>query len=170
MLASRRSKEYSTSSLRAVSSAGQSRGLLIPRSRVRIPDGAPVRLPNARDASRISGVFRFCTPQAPMGLRLAAHPPPRRPSQGATHPRIPVLVRPCTPESPKVCVRTRTAFMPKKGHLIYLRRCCQQGGEGDPFRVGESYNADFWHFSLSGRRRHAARNSRACPLVRSSPP
>ena len=34
----------------AVSSAGQSRGLLIPRSRVRIPDGAPCELQNARKA------------------------------------------------------------------------------------------------------------------------
>lgn len=38
------------------------------------------------------------------------------------------------------------------------------------FTLVPSYNADFWHFSLSGCRRHAARNSRAYPLVRSSPP
>ena len=40
----------------AVSSAGQSRGLLIPRSRVRIPDGAPCELRNARKA-QASGRF-----------------------------------------------------------------------------------------------------------------
>ena len=40
----------------AVSSAGQSRGLLIPRSRVRIPDGAPCELRNARRL-RPPGVF-----------------------------------------------------------------------------------------------------------------
>ena len=136
MLASRRSKEYSISSLRAVSSAGQSRGLLIPRSRVRIPDGAPVRLSNARDAPRIPGVFRFWatggtskgtrTPQAPMSLRLAAHPPPRRPSQGATQPRIPVLPGIRLPETPKVCALAKTAPTAKKSRPIYLQKYCQQ--------------------------------------------
>ena len=137
MLASRHSKEYSTYSLCAVSSAGQSRGLLIPRSRVRIPDGAPVRLSNARDAPRIPGVFRFwaASPdEPPPGLHIL------RPAGLRKAPRTrvsPALARPCAPESPKVCALAKTALVPKKSHAFYLRKYHQRKGGSDADCIDE---------------------------------
>ena len=60
------------------------------------------------------------------------------------------------------------ALAPENSRLIYLRRCCRLENGSSLIRVGESYNAYFWRFSLSGCRKCAAHNRRTRPFVRGS--
>ena len=135
----------------AVSSAGQSRGLLIPRSRVRIPDGAPVRLSNARDASRIPGVFRFWAASkrrwASAWLHILRPAVLRKAPRTRVPPTLPGIR---LPETPKVCALAKTAPTAKKSHPIYLRRYCQQKDRSGSLHVDEKLKRILLAFFVIG--------------------
>ena len=135
----------------AVSSAGQSRGLLIPRSRVRIPDGAPVRLSNARDALRILGVFRFWAASKRRWASAWLHI--LRPAVLRKAPRTrvsPALARPCAPETPKVCALAKTVPTAKKSHPIYLQQYCQQKDRSGSLHIDEKLKRILLAFFVIG--------------------